>query len=160
LSSTLKQAEFEYNVIHSKDGKQIVLATNLVDGIYTLLRPENRHALPALRNAKVELLDSIESFLWEGDAENFSISDLYKENFAKNRNILDVESLLDFEVYQSASPAYVEMSESGLSDTRNYGGVYAGGNALLNNITDFVVAQLQSKKKRLSKEYYNDGKPV
>lgn len=160
LSSILKQAEFEYNILHAKDGKQIILATNLVDGIYTLFRPENRYALPALRNAKVELLDSIESFLWEGDTENFSISDLYKENFTKNRNILDVESLLDFEVYQSSSPAYIEISESGLSDTKNYGGVYAGGNALLNNITDFVVAQLQSKKKRLSKEYYNDGKPV
>lgn len=160
LSSVLKQAEFEYNVLHAKDGKKVVLATNLVDGIYTLFQPENRRALPALRNAKVELIDSIEAFLWKGDNDNFSISDLYKENFSRNRNILDVESLLDFEIYQSSSPAYVEMSESGLSDTKNYGGAYAGGNALLNNLTDFTVAQLQSKKKRISKEYYNDGKPA
>jgi hypothetical protein len=138
----LKQAEFEYNVLHAKDGKKVVLATNLVDGIYTLFQPENRRALPALRNAKVELIDSIEAFLWKGDNDNFSISDLYKENFSRNRNILDVESLLDFEIYQSSSPAYIEMSESGLSDTKNYGGAYAGGNALLNNLTDFTVAQL------------------
>jgi hypothetical protein len=74
-----------------------VLAVNLVDGIKRLF--DSRSELPSLRYVKSDLINSLQAFLWEGSGNDLSISDIFKSEFLLNRKVLDVESLLDFEIY-------------------------------------------------------------
>ena len=76
-----------------------------------------------------------------------------------NEKILDIESLLDFEIYQSTAPTYTELSEDGIVEHTNFGGLYQSGSILKWNITEFLFKQLKSKRKQISKEYYNNGNP-
>lgn len=155
MSALIKQAEYEYNLLYPDN--EVILATNLVESFKTLI--DHRNELPAFKNAKAELVDSFESFLWNGDDTNFSISQLFHENFPLNGKIIDIESLLDFEIYQSTAPTYTELSEDGVVSYTNHGGLYQGGAALKRNITEFLFRQLKSKRKQISKKYYNNGYP-
>jgi hypothetical protein len=74
-----------------------VLAVNLVDGIKRLF--DSRSELPSLRYVKSDLIHSFQAFLWEGSDNALSISEIFKNEFLLNRKVLDVESLLDFEIY-------------------------------------------------------------
>lgn len=155
MSALIKQAEYEYNLLYPDN--EVILATNLVESFKTLI--DHRNELPVFKNAKAELVDSFESFLWNGDDTNFSISQLFHENFPLNEKILDIESLLDFEIYQSTAPTYTELSEDGIVEHTNFGGLYQSGSILKWNITEFLFKQLKSKRKQISKEYYNNGNP-
>jgi hypothetical protein len=111
-----------------------------VEGIRTLI--SNRYDLPALRNAKTELIDSLVAFLWEGTNSDFSISKIYHEEIKSNPKALDIESLLGFEIYQSSTPTYIEYDNQGTLTTKNYGGVYKSGNSLKWGITEFIFTAL------------------
>lgn len=148
LSSAIKQAEQEYNLKHQD--KPIVLAVNLVDGIKRLF--DSRSELPSLRYVKSDLIHSFQAFLWEGSGNDLSISEIFKNEFLLNRKVLDVESLLDFEIYQSTSPFYMEFSDQGALNTINYGGAYRGGNALKWGITECLYSQLDAKRKIFNKK--------
>ena len=141
LSSAIKQAEFEYYLLHPDN--PVVLAVDQVEGIRTLI--SNRYDLPALRNAKTELIDSLIAFLWDGTNSDFSISKIYHEEIKLNPKALDIESLLGFEIYQSSTPTYIEYDNQGTLTTKNYGGVYKSGNSLKWGITEFIFTSLQSK---------------
>jgi len=53
--------------------------------------------LPAIKNAKSEVLDSMRYFLYVGNKDTKSIESLYKANLPNNLNILDIEGILAFE---------------------------------------------------------------
>ena len=64
-----------------------------------------------------------------------------------------------FEANQSYAPTYTEFSEDLIPEYKNYGGVYAAGSSLKWNITEFLYKELNSKKKSITKEFY-DKKPT
>lgn len=148
LSSAIKQAEQEYNLKHQD--KPVVLAVNLVDGIKRLF--DSRSELPSLRYVKSDLIHSFQAFLWEGSDNALSIAEIFKNEFLLNRKVLDVESLLDFEIYQSTSPFYIEFSDQGALSTINYGGAYRGGNALKWGIAECLYSQLNAKRRIFNKK--------
>jgi hypothetical protein len=135
LAAVIKEAESEWNLINPED--PIVLATDLVNGIKKLF--DNRSYLRAFNGAKRELIDSLDAFLWAGEkGVSHSISQLYQDNFPLNQNILDIESIIGFEMYQSSNPSYVDFSDPCFSDTTNFGGLYRSGATLRNNIMLFL----------------------
>ena len=158
LGYILKQAEYEYNLMHMGETNfnPIILQENTVENSRFLL---SQSKLPAIKGAKQDLISSIQSFLYEGDVSNKPIATLFKEQFPSNNKILDIESLLMFEANQSYAPTYTEFSEDLIPEYKNYGGVYAAGSSLKWNITEFLYKELNSKKKSITKEFY-DKKPT
>lgn len=148
LSHVLKQAEFEYNLKYPND-TSVSLATNLVDSIKVLF--DHRSDLPAFKEVKRDIIDSFESFLYNGDSNNYSISELYKNNFERNPDILDIEGLLGFEVYQSFDPSYLDFDSNYFGENKNYGGKYQSGSQLKWNLAEYIFTEAQSKRKKLAK---------
>lgn len=155
LSHIIKQAEFEYNILYP-DSK-VILAQDLVNGVKTLF--EHKEELPAFKQAKLDVIYSIEAFLWNGDSKNYSISELFQKNFKYDNNILDIESILMFEAYQSVAPTYTEFTEDLLQEDTNYGGLYQGGSQLKWNLTEFIFSQVVRKRKSITSSYFNKGNP-
>lgn len=155
LSATIKQAEFEYNLLHPDT--PVSLSTNTVNSIYTLL--QNRFSLPAFKMAKRELIDSIEAFLWAGTETTISVAKAFEEAYRQNQNILDIEGILAFEIYQSANPTYIEFASDGSITDRNHGGLYRNVSALTNGMTEFLFDQVHLKRRSLTKKHYNNGNP-
>lgn len=152
LAAVIKEAESEWNLINPED--PIVLATDLVNGIKKLF--DNRSYLRAFNGAKRELIDSLDAFLWAGEkGTSHSISQLYQDNFPLNQNILDIESIIGFEIYQSSNPSYVDFSDPCFSETTNFGGLYRSGATLRNNIMLFLHEQLLRNRKSIGKKWEN-----
>ena len=153
----LKQAEYEYNLKHSQDPDFIPIIFAL-DTTVAMKKLLSQTDLPAIKNAKSEVLDSIRYFLYVGNKDTKSIESLYKANLPNNLNILDIEGIIAFEATQSYAPTYTEFDEDGIPEHKNYGGVYEQGNALKWNLTDFIFSQLKSDRKFIGKT--NDTKSL
>lgn len=148
LSGLLKQAEYEYFLLHPDS--PVLFSENTTKAFRTLLNAE----LPVFQNAKQQLLDSIKSFLYTGTTQEHAIKDLYTlEQISKNPNTLDIESLLASEVNQSYAPNYVEFNNEGIPEIKNYNGAYARTSSLGQNLGDFLFQQWQSKRKTIKKDF-------
>jgi len=109
--------------------------------------------------AKRELIDSIEAFLWAGTETTISVAKAFEEAYRQNKNILDIEGILAFEIYQSANPTYIEFASDGSITDRNHGGLYRNVSALTNGMAEFLFDQVHLKRRSLTKKHYNNGNP-
>lgn len=134
LAGILKQAEYEYNLIHKKDKdfKPLVISDNPKVAIRTLL--EGCDEIPIMKNYGHDLSLSFRAFLYSGDSENYGIAKLYNDAVKSNFGILDIESLLTFEINKTVTPTYVEYDQNGNVAIRNYGKKYKASSRLDDNV--------------------------
>lgn len=140
LGHVIKQAEYEYNLMHQDN--PVSLAVDTTESFRILLNSN----VPAIQSAKKYVIESMRRFLYEGDGANYSIKELFGMSFESNQKILDVETIIAFESQQSCAPTYTEFDPDGMPTHKNYGGVYEGGNITLSLLTDFILAEAQNTK--------------
>ena len=138
LAGALKQAEFEYNIIHQFDDgfEPIVFEQSPKTAMRRLLTDTK---IPSLQLADQSLLNSFRAFLYEGNGNEQAVADIF-DKYTKQlgKEALDIESLIAFEVNKNVAPTYIEYDSHGTASLVNYSKSFQASN----RVTEGLYATL------------------
>jgi len=124
LSGVLKQAEFEYNLLHPNNKINFLQDTKKALRTLLTLDDVEINRIPVLRDFEDQVL-TLGTFLYQDTDDEFSIKTLYSSEFPENGKLLDIEGLFAFEISKTVAPSYVQYdkdadSEHPILDTKGW----------------------------------------
>lgn len=139
IAGILKQAEYEYNLIHAADDNfvPLVINDNPKQALKKLLTACDE--IPILKNYGHDIALSFKVFLYTGiPGQNHSVESLFNAAQRSNFGVLDIENLISFEINKNVNPTYVEYDQNGTPTLRNYGKSYSASSKLDDNIINLL----------------------
>jgi len=157
IAGIIKQAEHDFNIIHQNDIKEgrvkpIVFNDNPKEALRRLL---NDKSIPVMHQFGFDLTTSLRAFLYDDTDSEYSVHSLFERGIALNNKTLDIEQLIAFELNKNVTPTYLEYSDFGEVQTKNYGKRYQASSRLSDNIRNLAFLESYNPTPIFTESAYN-----
>lgn len=144
LSGVLKQAEFEYNLLHPNNKINFLRDTKKALRTLLTLDDVEINRIPVLRDFEDQVL-TLGTFLYQDTDDEFSIKTLYSSEFPENGKLLDIEGLFAFEISKTVAPSYVQYDKDGRAKLINHSQSFDSSQKLIYNIENLLYTDADSE---------------